>query len=232
MRPSSRCIGLERQAERNSAAKGMSDDGEIAKVLVLDKLGDQLGLIEHRIALVERLVGLAEALEVDGDDPVSPRKLRGDVAPRVSACAKPVKEEDRRSLALILVVEVDRGLGRTEPGERTARAVARAEPARAEHHGDGGKTQRRLQLTLGHTSLRPNIGPAMRRASFGFARPPNQRDPTRANRFFALLPRFAAGSGNRQRLTKKQDRYGCFAPFSRGNVILSRLCSIDAHNIP
>jgi hypothetical protein len=111
-----------------------------AKVLVFDKLRDQLGLIEDRIALVERLVGLAEALEIDGDDAMGSRKLRGDVAPRVSAGAKPVKKEDRRTLALFLIVEVDRGLGRTKPGERPAGAVACAEPACAEHQGDGGKT--------------------------------------------------------------------------------------------
>jgi hypothetical protein len=147
-------IGVERQTQSDPSAKGMADDRKIAQVLVLDELGEQFGLIEHRIALVERLVGLAETLEVDGDDPVRLGKLGDDVPPRESACAKPMQEEDRRSLALFLIVEVDRSLGRTKPSKRTTRAVTGAQCARAEDEGDGRSCERRLQLSFGHAPLK------------------------------------------------------------------------------
>ena len=42
--------------QRDAAAEGMPDQREVVEVLLLDELGQQLGLIEHRIAAVERLV--------------------------------------------------------------------------------------------------------------------------------------------------------------------------------
>ena len=128
----------------------MADDGEIAEVLVFDQLSEQLGLIGHRIALVERLVGLTETLEIDGDDAMRLGKIGGDVPPGEGARAKSVEEEHRRPLALFLVIEVDRRVGRTKQGKGTARAVTGAEPARPEQKRGGGKAERRLQLLLAH----------------------------------------------------------------------------------
>ena len=119
-------IGLERQKKRDPSAERMPDDRQVAEVLVLDELGKQLGLIEHRIALVERLVGLAEALEIDGDDPMGQSKLGRHVPPGERARAEPMNEEDRRPLALFLIVEIDRSIGGPEPGIGTADRIAGA----------------------------------------------------------------------------------------------------------
>ena len=56
MRPGEPFVVIERKSERDAAAERMADDGEIAQILVLDELREQLGLIGHRIAIVEGLV--------------------------------------------------------------------------------------------------------------------------------------------------------------------------------
>ena len=117
----------------------MPDNGEIAEVLVLDQLSEQLGLIGYRIALVERLVGLAETFEIDGDDAMGLREIGRNVPPGEGARTKSVEEEHRRPLALFLVVEVDRRIRRTEQGKGPPAPSRRAEPARPEQKRGGGK---------------------------------------------------------------------------------------------
>ena len=126
--------------------------------MILDELGEQLGLIEHRIAPVERLVGLAEALEVDGDDPVGLGELGRDVPPGIGARAEAVDEEHRRAFAFLLVVEFDRRVGRSEPrvgsvdAHRRALSAAGAERKRDERQGRASPSARLLTmrpLTLG-----------------------------------------------------------------------------------
>jgi hypothetical protein len=90
---------------------------QIAQVVVEDEFLEQLGLVEHRVALVERLVGLAEALQVDGDNPVVLGERRCGMPPCICACAEAVDEEDRLALALLFVEQLDRRLGRPEPCE-------------------------------------------------------------------------------------------------------------------
>src|SRR5262249_56412609 len=63
-------IGFEREQQGDAAAKRMADKRQVVEVLVDDELGKQIGLIEHGVALVERLVRLTKALEVHGNDPV------------------------------------------------------------------------------------------------------------------------------------------------------------------
>ena len=81
----------------------MADEREVAQILVLDQLREQLGLIEDRIASVERLVGLAEAFEVDRDHPVGVGELGGDIPPGKGARAEAMDEEHRRTFAFHLV---------------------------------------------------------------------------------------------------------------------------------
>ncbi len=66
-------------------------------------------------------------------------------------------EEQRRPLALLLVEELDRSLGRPEPCVGPVERIAGAEPAGAERERNGCKAERRLQLTLGHAPLRPAV---------------------------------------------------------------------------
>ncbi len=117
MRPLSRSSSLEREHQRDAAAERMADKGQVAQVAVDDQLRQQLGLVEHRIARVERLVGLAEAFEVDGDDPVVAGELGRDAPPCIGAGAEAVNEEHRRPAALLLVEQLHRRIGRSEPGE-------------------------------------------------------------------------------------------------------------------
>src|SRR4029453_10164408 len=104
----------------------------------------------------ERLVGLAETFEIDGDDAMGLCALRRGVAPGEGARTKSVEEEHRRPLALFLVIEVDRRIRRTEQGKGTARAVTGAEPARPEQKRGGGKAERRLPLLLAPCPLDPS----------------------------------------------------------------------------
>ena len=129
-------VVLEREQERDAAAEGMADDREVAQILILDQLREQLGLVEHRIARVERLVGLAEALEVDGDHAVGEGKCRRDMPPGVGARAEAVDEEHRRALAFLLVEQLDRGVGRPEPRIRADDVAGRGERTGAERQRD------------------------------------------------------------------------------------------------
>src|SRR4029079_16022100 len=92
-------VVIERKSERDPAAERVADDGEIVQILILDELGEQLGLIQYRVAPVERLVRLAEAFQVYGDDSVGEGKLGRDVLPSIGARAEAVDEEHRRALA-------------------------------------------------------------------------------------------------------------------------------------
>jgi hypothetical protein len=132
-------IGFERQQQRDPAPEGVADQGQVAEILVHDELGEQLGLIEDRIALVERLVRLAETLEVDGDDPMGLGKLGRHVAPRIGARAEAMNEQKRRPLALLLIEELDRSLGRPEPCVGPVERIAGAEPAGPERERNGCK---------------------------------------------------------------------------------------------
>src|SRR5690606_28758298 len=69
------------------------------------------------VAFVERLVGLAEALEVDCDDPVALGEGWRDAAPSIGAGAEAVDEEYRRAFALLLVEQLDRGIRWAETRE-------------------------------------------------------------------------------------------------------------------
>ena len=110
-------ILLQGKQKRDPAAKGMTDQGEIAKVLLLDQLGQQLRLIARRIAFVEGLVGLAEPLEVDGDHPVLLDQFGRDMPPGEGARAEAVQEEDGSPFALVGIIELDRSVGGPEPRE-------------------------------------------------------------------------------------------------------------------
>ena len=117
MRPLQARIGLEREQKRDPAAIGVPDDGEIAEIAVEDELGQKLGLVARRVALVEGLVGAAEALEVDGDDLVVAGEVRRDVPPGEGVGAEAVDQQHRRAFAALDRVELDRRIGRPKPGE-------------------------------------------------------------------------------------------------------------------
>ena len=95
----------------------MSDKGEVLEIAIEDELREKLCLVLRRIALVEGLVGLAEALEVDGDDLVIAGEVRRHVAPREGVGAEPVDQEHRRTFAAFRRVEPHRRIRRSEPGE-------------------------------------------------------------------------------------------------------------------
>ena len=141
MRPFRRVIGLERQEKRDPSAEGVPDDGELAKIALEDELGQKLGLIARRVALVERLVGAAEALEVDGDDLVVAGEVRRDMPPGEGVGAEAVDQQDRRAFAALDRVELDRRVRRPEPGvtvpglprwRRAQRRLPRQGPPRAQ----------------------------------------------------------------------------------------------------
>ena len=159
MRPFEPVVVLEREQERDAAAEGMADDREVAQILILDQLREQLGLVEHRIARVERLVGLAEAFEVDGDHAVGEGQRRRDMPPGIGARAEAVDEEHRRALAFLLVEQLDRGVGRPEPRIRADDIAGRGERTGAERQRDDRKADGCLQLSPCHAPRWPSFRP-------------------------------------------------------------------------
>ena len=225
-------IGLERQQQRHAAAERMTDQRQVAQILVLDELGQQLGLIVDRIASVERLVRLAEALEVDGDDPVALGELGGHEPPRKGARAEAMDEEHGRALALFAVVELDRRVRRPEPGVRTIDRIAGTEPARAERKRKRRKAKR--QLSLDHPPSDPRVprpDATQSLSPVARLRPPRIERKRDHHRPFAVVPRFGR---KRQSgwLTKSEEptwQFGGVIPSDDGYL---PALSIDAHKIP
>jgi hypothetical protein len=129
------------------------DQRQVAQVLVLDHLSQEFGLIVDRVASVERLVRLAETLQVDGDDPVALGQLGGYVPPGIGAGAEAMDEKEGRALALLVIVELDRRVRRSEPGIWTLDRIAGTEPARAECKS--GKAKR--QPSIDHPPSDPRV---------------------------------------------------------------------------
>ena len=117
IRPFRRVSASSARRSATSAAEGVPDDGELAEIALEDQFGQKLGLVARRVALVERLVGAAEALEVDGDDLVVAGEVGRDVPPGEGVGAEAVDQQDRGAFAALDRVELDRRIRRPEPRE-------------------------------------------------------------------------------------------------------------------
>jgi len=110
----------------------MSDERNAAQTAFADEGGDERGLVDRRVVIIERLVRVAEALEVECDHPVGACERRNDVAPGEERPAEAMQEDERRSFPGLLDIKG----GRSAPGRIESDSVARASASCAPKRGE------------------------------------------------------------------------------------------------
>ena len=136
-------VRLKRQEQRHAAAERVSDQSKIVEVAVEDELREELRLIGGRITVIEWLVGLAEPLEIDSDDPMVAGEVGRDVTPGETVGAEAVDEQHGRTLAPFHGIEPHRRVRRTKPGERPIACVSGARASGGKGGGANSNQERR-----------------------------------------------------------------------------------------
>ena len=149
-------VELERGQQRDRAAERVADERHVLQVALAQEGGDEGGLVGGGVGLVARLVGAAEAAQVERDDAVGLRQGGHDVAPGEGRGAEPVDEHQRRAGAGLLDVQRRSAAG-PAPRPRRDSSAAWAAP----------KPRRRRSARDPRIAVRMRV--AMRVESTGFA---------------------------------------------------------------
>src|SRR5215207_6145228 len=118
---------LLRQCGGHVETHRVPDDDRPLDIQTAEREGHQATLVLHRVA-VARLLGAAEAQQVDADRSVPPLQQRDHLVPPMQRAAKAVKENDRRAAGALLRRAGVRDLQLAAPGDLK-------DPAALDRHG-------------------------------------------------------------------------------------------------
>ena len=98
---------LEIGHEGDAAAHGVADHHQVMQVPGADELRHHVGLVADGIFAVLGLGRQAEALEINGQDPVILGQGRAQKAPGIGGGPEPVQQDDRGPLPGLVIVDLD-----------------------------------------------------------------------------------------------------------------------------